>query len=62
MDPDAIVRLIATSEELESPFEQAKAFAEFRFNAGDPWMLLAAALWTVYSVLLRGRPAEYLGT
>ena len=29
-----------------------------RFNAGDLLMLLAVALWTVYSVLLRGRPAE----
>lgn len=29
-----------------------------RFNAGDLWMLVAVGLWTVYSVLLRGRPAE----
>lgn len=32
--------------------------AEPRFNAGDLWMLLAVALWAVYSVLLRRRPAE----
>jgi drug/metabolite transporter (DMT)-like permease len=32
--------------------------AEMRFNAGDLWMLLAVALWAVYSVLLRRRPAE----
>lgn len=31
---------------------------DLRFNAGDLWMLLAVALWAVYSVLLRQRPAE----
>jgi drug/metabolite transporter (DMT)-like permease len=31
---------------------------ELRFNTGDLWMLLAVALWAVYSVLLRRRPAE----
>lgn len=31
---------------------------ELRFNAGDLLMLLAVALWAVYSVLLRRRPAE----
>jgi drug/metabolite transporter (DMT)-like permease len=36
----------------------AHAFAHLRFNAGDLMMLLAVALWTVYSVLLRRRPAE----
>lgn len=34
------------------------ALAALRFNAGDLWMLLAVGLWAVYSVLLRGRPAE----
>lgn len=34
------------------------AIAELRFNTGDLWMLLAVGLWTVYSVLLRGRPTE----
>jgi drug/metabolite transporter (DMT)-like permease len=32
--------------------------AELRFNAGDLWMLLAVAIWSVYSVLLRRRPPE----
>jgi drug/metabolite transporter (DMT)-like permease len=32
--------------------------AELRFNAGDLWMLLAVAVWAVYSVLLRRRPPE----
>jgi drug/metabolite transporter (DMT)-like permease len=31
---------------------------DLRFNAGDLWMLLAVAIWAVYSVLLRGQPAE----
>jgi drug/metabolite transporter (DMT)-like permease len=34
------------------------ALAELRFNAGDLLMLVAVALWAVYSVLLRGRPPE----
>ena len=34
----------------------AEALVSLRFNAGDLWMLLAVALWTVYSVLLRRRP------
>lgn len=29
-----------------------------QFNTGDLWMLLAVGLWTIYSVLLRRRPAE----
>ena len=36
----------------------AEALSALRFNAGDLWMLLAVGLWTVYSVLLRRRPAE----
>jgi drug/metabolite transporter (DMT)-like permease len=32
--------------------------AELSFNIGDLWMLVAVILWAVYSVLLRGRPAE----
>lgn len=32
--------------------------AGLRFNAGDLWMLLAVAVWAVYSVLLRRRPPE----
>lgn len=36
----------------------ATALAALRFNAGDLWMLLAVLLWSVYSVLLRRRPAE----
>jgi drug/metabolite transporter (DMT)-like permease len=32
--------------------------AELRFNAGDLCMLAAVAVWAVYSVLLRRRPAE----
>jgi drug/metabolite transporter (DMT)-like permease len=34
------------------------ALAELRFNGGDLLMLAAVALWAVYSVLLRSRPAE----
>ncbi len=34
----------------------AEALVSLRFNSGDLWMLLAVALWTVYSVLLRRRP------
>lgn len=37
---------------------EAEALASLRFNTGDLLMLLAVVLWTVYSVLLRGRPAE----
>ena len=33
-----------------------EALVSLRFNSGDLWMLLAVALWTVYSVLLRRRP------
>lgn len=29
-----------------------------QFNTGDLWMLLAVGLWTIYSVLLKRRPAE----
>lgn len=36
----------------------AEALVSLRFNAGDLWMLLAVALWTVYSVLLRRRPEQ----
>ena len=32
--------------------------AEIAFNPGDLWMLLAVATWSVYSVLLKHRPAE----
>jgi drug/metabolite transporter (DMT)-like permease len=35
-----------------------EALAALRFNPGDLWMLLGVGLWTVYSMLLRGRPAE----
>lgn len=31
---------------------------DLQFNAGDLFMLLAVIIWAVYSVLLRGRPAE----
>ena len=31
---------------------------DLRFNAGDLWMLLAIAIWAVYSVLLKRRPAQ----
>lgn len=31
---------------------------ELRFNAGNLWMLLAVAVWTVYWGLLRHRPPE----
>jgi drug/metabolite transporter (DMT)-like permease len=36
----------------------AEALVSLRFNSGDLWMLLAVALWTVYSVLLRRRPEQ----
>ena len=32
--------------------------AEIAFNPGDLWMLLAVATWSLYSVLLKHRPAE----
>lgn len=32
--------------------------AEIAFNPGDLWVLLAVAAWTLYSVLLKRRPAE----
>lgn len=35
-----------------------EALVSLRFNSGDLWMLLAVALWTVYSVLLRRRPEQ----
>jgi drug/metabolite transporter (DMT)-like permease len=35
-----------------------EALVSLRFNSGDLWMLLAVALWTVYSVLLRSRPEQ----
>lgn len=34
----------------------------FRFGIGDAWLLLAMAVWGVYSVLLKRRPAELSGT
>lgn len=34
------------------------ALVALRFNAGDLWMLVAVGLWTIYSVLLKSRPAE----
>ncbi len=34
----------------------------FRFGLGDAWLLLAMAVWGVYSVLLKRRPAELSGT
>jgi drug/metabolite transporter (DMT)-like permease len=36
----------------------ATALVALHFNAGDLWMLLAVGLWTIYSVLLKSRPAE----
>lgn len=36
----------------------AAALVGLRFNAGDLWMLLAVGLWAIYSVVLKGRPAE----
>ncbi len=36
----------------------AEALVSLRFNSGDLWMLIAVALWTVYSVLLRRRPEQ----
>jgi len=35
-----------------------KTLTDLRFNAGDLWMLLAVAIWALYSVLLRRRPAQ----
>lgn len=37
---------------------QPGALASLRFNAGDLYMLIAVALWAIYSVLLRRRPAQ----
>lgn len=34
----------------------------FRFGIGDAWLLLAMAVWGVYSVLLKRRPPELSGT
>jgi drug/metabolite transporter (DMT)-like permease len=34
----------------------------FRFGIGDAWLLLAMAVWGVYSVLLKRRPRELSGT
>jgi drug/metabolite transporter (DMT)-like permease len=34
------------------------ALRELRLNTGDVWMLLAVALWAIYSILLRRRPAD----
>lgn len=34
-----------------------QALAALRFNPGDLWMLAAVPLWSLYSVLLRRRPA-----
>ena len=36
----------------------AETLVSLRFNSGDLWMVLAVALWTVYSVLLRSRPEQ----
>jgi drug/metabolite transporter (DMT)-like permease len=38
------------------------SLADFRFHAGDAWILLALLLWGVYSVLLKRRPAAFGGT
>ena len=38
-----------------------KTLTDLRFNAGDLWMLLAVAIWALYSVLLRRRPAASRG-
>jgi drug/metabolite transporter (DMT)-like permease len=35
-----------------------RALAALSFGAGDLWMLLAVALWTVYSLLLKRAPPE----
>jgi drug/metabolite transporter (DMT)-like permease len=35
-----------------------RALAALSFGAGDLWMLLAVALWTVYSLLLKRAPRE----
>lgn len=35
------------------------ALVHFHFNPGDLWMLLAIALWSLYSALLRKRPAVH---
>jgi len=35
-----------------------EVLVSLQFNTGDLWMLLAVALWTIYSVLLKRRPAE----
>jgi len=34
------------------------ALAQLEFHAGDAWILLAVAVWGVYSVLLKRRPRE----
>ena len=33
------------------------ALLQFRFNVGDLWVVLAMALWSTYSILLRHRPS-----
>jgi drug/metabolite transporter (DMT)-like permease len=37
---------------------EVATLVDLRFNSGDLWMLLAVAIWAVYSVLLKRRPAE----
>ncbi|MEO6928989.1 MAG: DMT family transporter [Casimicrobiaceae bacterium] len=34
-----------------------QALLQFRLNIGDLWVMLAMALWSIYSILLRWRPA-----
>jgi len=37
------------------------ALRQLEFHAGDAWIVLAIAIWGVYSVLLKRRPAELGG-
>jgi drug/metabolite transporter (DMT)-like permease len=37
------------------------ALLQFEFHSGDAWILLAIAIWGVYSVLLKRRPPELGG-
>jgi drug/metabolite transporter (DMT)-like permease len=37
------------------------ALRQFEFHAGDAWIVLAVAIWGVYSVLLKRRPPELGG-
>lgn len=38
------------------------ALLQLEFHSGDAWIVLAVAIWGVYSVLLKRRPAELGGT